>query len=146
MLHLKLHMLMTMISNSAIFFVISIFFFKRFFSNVIVFLIMIWYILFIWWQYHFLFFQSWLSLLCPLLKICKTFLFSLYLCLHHACLFSILLNAHIIDIELPHGICLLDAQIRDSALLDFRYWVNSNIIISSKGIPIWQKCLLLHVF
>ena len=85
---------------------------------------------------------------------------SLYL--YTSCLFSMLLNEDIIDIEKPEGICSLtlvahkfsvsflhpsilsiihwiSTQIVNDALSDCWHWLNSYILVSGKGAIILQK-------
>ena len=79
------------------------------------------------------------------------------LSLYTSCLFSMLLNEDIIDIEKPEGICSLtfvvdefsvlflhpsilsiihsrSAQIANDALSDCWHWLNSYILVSWKGL------------
>ena len=79
-----------------------------------------------------------------------------------------ILNSDIVDIEKPHGICLLtfvadefsglflDASIFsiihsrsaltiNDALSDFWYWLNYNVLVSSESIMTLQKSLFSHI-
>ena len=67
---------------------------------------------------------------------------SLPLC--SSCLFSMLLNEDIVDIEKPDGIYSKYAWIINGALLDFWYWLNYNIIVSSVDILKLQESLFSH--
>ena len=153
-----------MISNFAIFFVFQIFIFTFFFKNITDCCICIWFlvlfllifffflrsIIFIWWS----------------LKDSQNF-FMQSLPQYTSCFFSMLLNYDIVDIEKPDGICFLtfvadeflalflhqsifsiihsrSAWIRNDALSDFWYWLNSNNLVSWEGIITWQKSLFSH--
>ena len=84
--------------------------------------------------------------------------------MYTSCLFSMLLNDNIVDINNDDGVCSLTLvvnefsesfwhpsksfllKIEDGALLDFWYWLNSNILVSSEGITMLQKSLFSHTF
>ena len=95
--------IVTMVLNVTIFFIFSISFFKLFLTN---FCIFIWFLLFLFWYLHFFLFK--INYWHVLLWICKTFLHNPSLCV---CLFSMLLNDHIVDIEKPGRICSSDDEL-----------------------------------
>ena len=86
-----------------------------------------------------------------------------------SCLFITLLNGYIVDIKKPYEICSLTfvadkfsglflhpsgfsikhgrcAYIVNGALSHVYYWLNSNILVSSKGIETLQKSLFSYTF
>ena len=75
-----------------------------------------------------------------------------YLFLHTSCLFSVLVNNNIVDIEKPDGLCLPTFVVDEFSGLSlkfislFYYALNSNISISLDGITTLQKYLFLHTF
>ena len=75
-----------------------------------------------------------------------------YLSLYTSCLFSVLVNNNIVDIEKPDGLCLPTFVVDEFSGLSlksislFYYALNSNISISLDGITTLQKCLFLHTF
>ena len=75
-----------------------------------------------------------------------------YLILYTSCLFSVLVNNNIVDIEKPDGLCLPTFVVDEFSGLSlkfislFYYALNSNISISLDGITTLQKYLFLHTF
>ena len=75
-----------------------------------------------------------------------------YLFLYTSCLFSVLVNNNIVDIEKPDGLCLPTFVVDEFSGLSlkfislFYYALNSNISISLDGITTLQKYLFLHTF
>ena len=75
-----------------------------------------------------------------------------YLFLHTSCLFSVLVNNNIVDIEKPDGLCLPTFVVDEFSGLSlkfislFYYALNSNISISLDGITTLQKYSFLHTF
>ena len=94
--------IMTMISNFTIFFIFQIFISNFFFTNITNFSIFINFCSSF--VYNFIFFFLKLFFLRALLKI---HFFMQSLLPYTSCLFSMLLNEDIVDIEKPHGICSL---------------------------------------
>ena len=88
-----------------------------------------------------------------LLKIHKTFSYNLYLYIDHA-YFPCFLDNDIVDMEKPDGKCspifavnkflglFSHSQMKSAALSDFWYWLNVNVLLSSKSIIILQKSFL----
>ena len=152
--------IMTMISNFKIFFIFQIFIFKFFFTNRIDFWIFIWFMLL------FFFLILTIFIVCSFNNSQNLFVQSLPVFTLH--LFSMLLNEDLVGIEKPEKISSLtfvidelselflhlsifsiihsrSAKIMNSALSDFWYWLNYNILVSSESIKIIKR-KFLHTF
>ena len=75
-----------------------------------------------------------------------------YLSMYTSCLFSVLVNNKIVDVEKPDGLCLPTFVVDEFSGLSlksislFYYALNSNISISLNNITTLQKYLFLHTF
>ena len=97
--------IITMISNFTIFFIFEIFIFKFFFTNVTDF----WFLYDCCWSFvnNFIFFNFKINYFLCMLSSGFIKLFMQSLPRYTSCLFSMLLNEGIVDIEKPYGICSL---------------------------------------